>query len=122
MLQDGILEAIDNLIPVHLLLSNGDKIVLKIEDVTINTPSVPPGTVGVRNHKIYPSECRQRAATYTGKLTAKIGWSVNGNPQESILRDLGEIPIMIKARLFIYLLIYLYPIDMLQFNSRTPAI
>lgn len=97
MLQDGLPEAIENLIPVHLLLANGDDVVLSIEDVTIHPPTLPVGTIGVKTQKIYPSECRQRGATYRGKLTAKIGWSINGRQQESILKDLGEIPIMIKV-------------------------
>ncbi|XP_015514488.1 DNA-directed RNA polymerase I subunit RPA2 [Neodiprion lecontei] len=97
MLQDGIFEAVENLIPVHLLLANGDKIILTIEDVSISPPSLPTGTIGVKTHQIYPSECRQRGSSYKGKLTARIGWSVNGVPQETILKDLGTIPIMIKS-------------------------
>ncbi|XP_012263302.2 DNA-directed RNA polymerase I subunit RPA2 [Athalia rosae] len=99
MLDEGLLDAIANIVPVHLVLASGDKIIFSIEDVTISPPAVPTGTIGVKNHRIFPSECRQRAATYKGKLTAKIGWSINGVPQASILKDLGEIPIMIRSNM-----------------------
>lgn len=97
MLDDGLVEAVDNLLPVYVTLANGDKVELKIEHVSIQHPTVPSGTIGVKNHKIYPTECRQRAATYKGKMTAKIGWTINGKKQESLERSLGEVPIMIKV-------------------------
>ncbi|XP_001606574.2 DNA-directed RNA polymerase I subunit RPA2 [Nasonia vitripennis] len=96
-LGQGLTEAIDNLLPVYLTLASGDRIELRIEDVTINHPTVPSGTIGVKNHKIYPTECRQRAATYKGKINAKIGWSINGRKQETVERSLGEVPIMVKS-------------------------
>ena len=99
MIDSGLSEAIENLLPVHLTLANGDRIELRIEDVTIFNPAVPMGSIGIKNHKIYPTECRQRAATYKGRISAKIGWSVNGRKQESVERSLGEIPIMVKVSL-----------------------
>lgn len=97
MLDDGLAEAVENLLPVYVTLANGDKVELKIEHVQIQRPTVPSGTIGVKNHKIYPAECRQRAATYKGKLNIKIGWTLNGRKQESLERHLGELPIMIKV-------------------------
>ncbi|XP_012287077.1 DNA-directed RNA polymerase I subunit RPA2 isoform X2 [Orussus abietinus] len=97
MLEAGLMESIQNIEPVFLTLPNGDKVVFKVDDVTIYQPMVPLGTIGVKNHKIYPTECRQRGATYKAKLTAKISWSINGKQQESLEKDLGEIPIMVKS-------------------------
>lgn len=97
MLEDGISSAIRDIIPVNLQLLNGDKVLLWIEDVSIYQPFVPPGMIGVRNHKIYPTECRQRGTTYKGKIMVKLGWSINGNNQEVLEKDLGDIPIMVKS-------------------------
>lgn len=99
MIDSGLSEAIRNLVPVYFTLATGDKIELNVEDVSINYPTVPSGTVGIKNHKIYPTECRQRAATYKAKINAKIGWSVNGRKQEVLERNLGEVPIMVKVSL-----------------------
>jgi DNA-directed RNA polymerase I subunit RPA2 len=104
MIEKGLSEAIKNLIPVYLTLASGDKIEIKFEDVNINYPTVPNGTIGVKNYKIYPSECRQRAATYKGKINAKINWSINGRKQESLEKSLGEVPIMIKVRFSFFIL------------------
>ena len=97
MLEDGLSEAVRDNPLVHVLLPNDDKVALWVDDVSIHQPAVPSGTVGVKNHKIYPTECRQRGCTYKGKITAKLGWSINGRTQEALERDLGEIPIMIKS-------------------------
>lgn len=82
---------------MYLSLASGDKVELRIEDVSINSPTVPAGTIGVKNHKIYPTECRQRAMTYKGKINVRIGWSINGRKQESLEKNIGEIPIMVKV-------------------------
>lgn len=98
MLEDGLTESLKDILPVYFTLANDDKIELWMEDATIYQPTVPAGTIGVRNHKIYPTECRQRGATYKGKLIVRIGWSVNGRSQEHLEKDLGEIPIMVKVK------------------------
>ncbi|XP_067211558.1 DNA-directed RNA polymerase I subunit RPA2 isoform X2 [Linepithema humile] len=97
MLEDGIFQGIKDSTPVYLTLPNDDKIVLWLDDVHIYKPTVPSGTIGVKNCKIYPTECRQRGTTYKGKITVRIGWSVNGKEQEPLEKDLGEVPIMIKS-------------------------
>lgn len=55
------------------------------------------GSFAIKSQKIYPSECRQRASTYSGHLLGKIQWSINGNIQPLIEKDFGEIPIMVKV-------------------------
>lgn len=97
MLDGGLENAVREIFPVNLTLANNDKIALWVEDATIYQPMAPTGTIGVRNHKIYPTECRQRGSTYKGKLVGRIGWSINGKLQEHLEKDLGEIPIMIKV-------------------------
>lgn len=97
MLEDGLSEAVRDNPFVYIYLPNEDKIALWIDDVSIHQPNIPSGAIGVKNHKIYPTECRQRGCTYKGKITVKLGWSINNNVQETLERDLGEIPIMIKV-------------------------
>lgn len=100
MLEDGLSEAITDILPVYLQLANGDKIMLWINNVSIHQPSVPTNVIGVKDYKIYPTECRQRGATYKGKIIVTLGWSVNGNSQETLEKDLGDIPIMVKVYIF----------------------
>lgn len=66
-------------------------------------PQVHSSMVSLKAATIYPSECRQRAETYKGLLTAKLGWWVDGEPKVPLTVNLGEIPIMVKViKIFIY--------------------
>ncbi|XP_063972531.1 DNA-directed RNA polymerase I subunit RPA2 isoform X2 [Diachasmimorpha longicaudata] len=98
MLQQGLSDSLKDIIPVHILLANNDKVLLWIKDASIYQPAIPTTTVGAKSHKIFPTECRQRAATYKGKLMIKLGWSINGQQQESLDKELGDIPIMVRSQ------------------------
>lgn len=98
MLEDGLFQSLKDSTPVYLTLPNGDKVVLWLDDVQIYKPTVPSSTIGVKTYKIYPTECRQRCATYKGKIIVRIGWSINGKEQEPFEKDLGEVPIMLKVQ------------------------
>lgn len=104
MLEDGLFEGLKDSPLIYLALPNGDKVALWLDDVCICQPSVPSGTIGVKNYKIYPIECRQRGSTYKGKLIVKLGWSINGTEQETLEKDLGEIPIMLKVKFKYFIL------------------
>lgn len=47
--------------------------------------------------KIFPSECRQRVATYRAKLSITVRWSVDGQVAGSVSRIAGQVPIMVKV-------------------------
>ncbi|XP_068081790.1 DNA-directed RNA polymerase I subunit RPA2 isoform X2 [Anabrus simplex] len=68
-----------------------------LEDACLLPSSVPSGTIGVKNKKIYPSECRQRGGSYKGRFVAQVSWSVNGSKPAFVEKDFGEIPIMVKS-------------------------
>jgi len=99
MLEGGLCQTIKDCTPIYLTLPNDDKIVIRFEDAFIEQPFVPSNIVGLKNHKIYPTVCRQRGSTYKGNIRVRLGWSINGNEQESFEKDFGEIPIMVKVNL-----------------------
>lgn len=70
---------------------------LLFQEGCILPPSVPEGVLAVRHTEIWPTECRQSASTYKGRLIVRVSWTLNGAKQLSIERDLGSIPIMIKV-------------------------
>lgn len=37
-------------------------------------------------------------STYKSKMTARIVWSVNGGDEHEEVRELGQLPIMVKVR------------------------
>lgn len=97
MVDTGLNDAIEDIVPVEFELPNKDKVRLCIEEGSISCPLVPQGSVGMKNHNVFPTECRQRAGTYKGRFTVKVSWSVNGGPQNFFIKDMGEIPIMVKV-------------------------
>lgn len=97
MATTGLDEAVADLHPHEFQLPNGDKVKISIEEANISKPLLPLGIIGSKKQVIMPSECRQRAATYKGRLSIRIHWSVNGLDQMPFEKDLGEVPIMVKV-------------------------
>ncbi|KAF4528628.1 hypothetical protein B566_EDAN009232 [Ephemera danica] len=90
--------AVRNVEPVEFILpTNGDKIKWKIGKCAMHRPEVN-SIVSVKTTKIYPTECRQRAATYKGLLTGSLNWWVNDQPRQTLQINFGEIPIMVKSK------------------------
>ncbi|XP_034256310.1 DNA-directed RNA polymerase I subunit RPA2 [Thrips palmi] len=97
MLKSGLDLAVNDLVPVEFQLEGGDVIKLSIEGCKILMPAVPSGTIGVKSTQIYPTECRQSATTYKGRVVGHLKWWINGQEQSPIKKDFGEIPIMLKS-------------------------
>jgi DNA-directed RNA polymerase I subunit RPA2 len=51
---------------------------LRIAEVLLERPVIPPSNkISTTNRDILPAECRERHATYRGKLRARLQWRVN---------------------------------------------
>ncbi|XP_044758846.1 DNA-directed RNA polymerase I subunit RPA2 [Coccinella septempunctata] len=96
MIEKGLDKAVEDLDPKQFLVNN-DKFKFVISEASISKPAVPPGII-CSNKSVYPKECRQRAGTYRGKLMIKVDWWLNDTQQEPFVKDLGDIPIMIKSK------------------------
>lgn len=70
---------------------------IRIKDVTLQKPQVPPSNKLALNREIFPAECRERHATYRGKLSATFEYNINGGDNIEFTRELGQVPIMIKV-------------------------
>ncbi|XP_038219535.1 DNA-directed RNA polymerase I subunit RPA2 isoform X1 [Zerene cesonia] len=97
MLTDGLKAAIDNLLPVEFELTTGEKLKIQIDEATFAKPSVPMEAVGVKNQRVLPTECRQRAATYKGDFKVRLTITIDGK-SITVDRSLGQLPIMIKSK------------------------
>ncbi|XP_034837415.1 DNA-directed RNA polymerase I subunit RPA2 [Maniola hyperantus] len=98
MLQDGLKAAIADLIPAEFEMPSGEKIKITILEGMFLKPGVPIETVGVKNHKVLPTECRQRASTYKGEFRIRLSFNVDGKVT-CIDRSLGYLPIMLKSKM-----------------------
>ncbi|AET38153.1 DNA-directed RNA polymerase I core subunit RPA135 Ecym_2421 [Eremothecium cymbalariae DBVPG len=76
----------------------GNKLALNIEQVSITKPLSNDGVSSAVERKVFPSECRQRLASYKGKLLLKLNWVVNdGEETYTEVRDCGSLPIMLQS-------------------------
>jgi DNA-directed RNA polymerase beta subunit len=87
---------LEGLKPYEFELSNGEKLKVLIEDVSIAKPRVTQ-QIDVKERRIFPAEARQRAVTYSGNCTMTLGWWKSGKKQSSVEFDLGPIPLMIRV-------------------------
>ncbi|KAI9376236.1 hypothetical protein BJX61DRAFT_446895 [Aspergillus egyptiacus] len=75
-----------------------NKLHVRIKEVFLEKPAIPlTNKFTARNRNIYPSECRERHATYRGKLRARIEYRVNNGDWAESVRELGQVPIMLRT-------------------------
>ncbi|MCJ1406081.1 DNA-directed RNA polymerase I subunit RPA2 [Ptychographa xylographoides] len=75
-----------------------DRLSVRIRDVFLERAVLPPtNKFSVLNREIYPAECRERHASYRGKLRARIAYKINNGEWHDTTRELGQLPIMLKS-------------------------
>ena len=79
-----------------------------IQDCRFEAPAVPPGTYGVKDNRIWPTEARQRGSSYKGRCVVRAGYSIDDVPQPVLEKSLGNLPIMLGS-------------DACNLNGCTPA-
>ena len=77
------------------------------QDATIGYPTVPETNIYSRSVKIFPSECRERAATYKAKMSITLRWKVDGELAGTCDKVAGQVPIMVKVGVISIMYIYI---------------
>ncbi|CAH0401706.1 unnamed protein product [Chilo suppressalis] len=98
MLQDGLKAAIADLKPVDFVAVSGERVKIVVDEAAFSKPSVPIDAVGVKNMKVFPTECRQRAVTYKGDFRVRLSITIDGRTITAD-RSLGLLPIMLKSKM-----------------------
>ncbi|XP_061713388.1 DNA-directed RNA polymerase I subunit RPA2 [Cydia pomonella] len=98
MLTEGLKATIQNIVPLEFELATKQRVKVSIIDGTFAKPSVPMEAVGVKTQNVYPTECRQRAATYKGEFKVRLSITLDG-VETTIDRSLGNLPIMVKSKM-----------------------
>ncbi|KAL8756118.1 MAG: hypothetical protein Q9184_004598 [Pyrenodesmia sp. 2 TL-2023] len=71
---------------------------LRIREVFLEKAVLPPtNKYSTRNREIFPAECRERHATYRGKLRIRLEYRVNDEAWQESVREMGQIPIMLRT-------------------------
>ncbi|KAJ1880468.1 hypothetical protein LPJ57_002233 [Coemansia sp. RSA 486] len=74
----------------------GNKIKVWLSDIRLDHPT-QTGRDEKGGRLVYPTECRQRSATYRGKLSGVLHYQVNDNPEMTEERTFGQLPIMVRS-------------------------
>ena len=75
-----------------------NRLSVRIREVFLEKAVLPPNNkFSTKNREIYPAECRERHATYRGRLRARVEYKVNGGEWHESLRELGQVPIMLRT-------------------------
>lgn len=71
---------------------------VRVREVYLEKAALPPtNKFSTRNRNIYPAECRERHASYRGRLRAKLEFRVNGGDWHDSVRELGPVPLMVRS-------------------------
>ena len=70
---------------------------LWLVDARLETPSVPAGTYGIRETRVWPTEARQRGCSYKGRFVVRAAYSIDGITQPILEKSLGNLPVMLGS-------------------------
>lgn len=70
---------------------------LRVREIMLDKPQLPSINRSSTVREIYPAECRERGVTYRGKLRARLQYRVNNNEWKEVIRELGQLPIMLRS-------------------------
>lgn len=75
-----------------------NRLSVRLKEIFVDKAQIPASNkFSTRNREIFPAECRERHATYRGKMRVRLEHRVNDEPWKEMLRDLGQLPIMVKV-------------------------
>lgn len=76
-----------------------NRLSVRIREVFLEKAVLPASNkFSTSNREIMPAECRERHATYRGRLRARLEYRVNGGDWQESVRELGQVPIMLRVR------------------------
>lgn len=76
-----------------------NRLSVRLKEVFVEKAQIPAANkISTRNREIYPAECRERNATYRGKMRGRLEYRVNDGPWNDVVREMGQLPIMLRVR------------------------
>ncbi|KAL0257808.1 DNA-directed RNA polymerase I subunit RPA2 [Diplodia seriata] len=75
-----------------------NRLSVRVRDIYLEKSILPASNkYALTNRNILPSECRERHATYRGKMRVRLEWRVNNGDWKETVRELGQVPIMLRT-------------------------
>ncbi|KAJ2668020.1 hypothetical protein IWW42_005519 [Coemansia sp. RSA 1085] len=75
----------------------GTKITFWVDNVRLTHPALAAREAKSSSRLMYPTECRQRAITYRGRLTGTVHYRVGDNPEVAEEKQFGLLPVMVRS-------------------------
>lgn len=76
-----------------------NKLSIRIKEIFVEKSQLPSSNkFSTRNREILPAECRERHVTYRGKMSARLEYQINNGDPKEFIREIGQLPIMLKVR------------------------
>ena len=75
-----------------------NRLKIRVREIFLEHAVLPTANkISTQNRRIFPAECRERHATYRGKLSCNLEYQVNDGEWRKEIRDLGALPIMLRS-------------------------
>jgi len=76
-----------------------NKLSISIKEIFVEKSQLPASNkFSTKNREILPAECRERHVSYRGKMSARLEYRINNGDPREFIRELGQLPIMLKVR------------------------
>jgi DNA-directed RNA polymerase beta subunit len=76
-----------------------NKLSISIKEIFVEKSQLPAlNKFSTKNREILPAECRERHVSYRGKMSARLEYKINNGDPKEFMRELGQLPIMLKVR------------------------
>lgn len=73
---------------------------VRVKEVFVEKAQLPSSNkYSTRNREIMPAECRERHATYRGRMSARLEYRINDAEPVEFVRSLGQVPLMLMVNL-----------------------
>lgn len=80
-----------------VVFSQGRKLELWVEGVSVGSPTLGDSARGTSSREIFPAECRERQTTYRARIQATLCFRLDGGQVTREARNLGHMPIMVRV-------------------------
>lgn len=75
-----------------------NRLSVRIREFFLDKSVLPPtNKFSTQNREIFPAECRERHATYRGRLKIRMEMRINDGDWKESVQEMGHVPLMVKV-------------------------
>ncbi|KAF2760155.1 putative DNA-directed RNA polymerase I subunit beta, partial [Pseudovirgaria hyperparasitica] len=74
-----------------------NRLSVRIKEVLLEKPELPPTNKFTLNRTILPAECRERHSSYRARLRVRLEYKINSGEWLESVREFGQLPVMLRT-------------------------